>query len=401
MASVDDQQVFKDLLEFLTSPRADVRVAAIEAVLSTKDVAKLIQHNVVAPLVKSCSHPDPVGCKALQALLYLTSGPSESQCVEDLLDAGAMGRLTEICLSSGAKESWKKRVNFSMALLANMTRTERGAVELVGRTLPDEAVKEVADGEKLPTKPALELLLSRFLNDSYVDDTEADAIEDPAERDSLHHDPFQHFGAVLMNSTQTEAGRRFLLKLQHRADGSTSCLLQALLPFLKSKNPVRRRGVAGTVKNCCLETDSAWWLLNELKIVKYILYPLAGPEELDVDEKRGLDPDLWLEGPDKVREPDHFARLYLVESLLLLCATGRKSRETIRLAKTYVILKWADMVEEQEDVSERINECVQYLRRDEQGMPEGSSDELVEKAFLPVSSSSAETVGSLDFDDVD
>ena len=401
MASVDDQQVFKDLLEFLNSPRADVRVAAIEAILSTKDVAKLIQHNFVAPLVKSCSHPHPVGCKALQALLYLTSGPSESQCVEDLLDAGAMGRLTEICLSSGANESWKKRVNFSMALLANMTRTERGAVELVGRTLPDEAVKEIANGEKLPTKPALELLLSRFLNDSYVDDAEAEDIEDPAERDSLHHDPFQHFGAVLMNSTQTEAGRRFLLKLQHRSDGSTSCLLHALLPYLKSKNPVRRRGVAGTVKNCCLETDSAWWLLNELQIVKHILYPLAGPEELDVDEKRGLDPDLWLEGPDKVREPDHFARLYLVESLLLLCATGRKSRETIRLAKTYVILKWADMVEEQEDISERINECVQYLRRDEQGMPEGSSDELVEKAFLPVSSSSAETVGSLDFDDVD
>ena len=400
MASLDDQKVYQDLLEFLNSPRADVRVAAIEAVLSTQDVAKLIQNNVVAPLVKSTSHPDPVGWKALQALLYLTSGPSESQCIEDLLDAGAMGRLTEICLSSGTKESWKKRVNFSMALLANMTRTERGAVELVGRTLPDNAVKEITNDEKLPTKPALELLLSRFLNESYVHDPEGDDVEDAAERDSRHHDPFQHFGAVLMNSTQTEAGRRFLLKLQYRDDGTSSCLLQALLPNLKSQNPIRRRGVAGTVKNCCLETDSAWWLLNELKLVKYILYPLAGPEELDVDEKRGLDPDLWLEGPDKVREPDHYARLYLVESLLLLCATGRKSRETIRLAKTYIILKWADMVEEQEDVSERINECVQYLRRDEQGMPEGSSDELVEKAFLPVSSS-AETVGKLDYDDVD
>ena len=135
--------------------------------------------------------------------------------------------------------------------------------------------------------------------------------------------------------------------------------------------------------------------------MKHILYPLAGPEELDVDEKRGLDPDLWLEGPDKERESDPLTRLYLVESLLLLCATGRKSRETIRLANTYVILKWADMVEDQEEISERINECVQYFRRDEQGMPEGSSDEFVEKAFLPVSSSSAETISTLDYDNVD
>jgi Domain of unknown function (DUF384) len=103
-----------------------------------------------------------------------------------------------------------------------------------------------------------------------------------------------------------------------------------------------------------------------------------------------------------VRELDRFVRLYLVESLLLLCAIDRKSCETIRLAKTYVILKWANMVEEQEDVSECINECVQYLRRNEHGMPEGSSDELVEKVFLPVSSLSAEMmVEIIDFDDVD
>ena len=413
MSSQDEDKVFEDLLGFLNSARPDLRVAAIDAVLSITDpdsLAKLYQINVVHALAKSCSHPDPVGVKALQALVYLSSssGPNEAQCIEDLLDAGAMGRLTEICLSSGKKESWKKRVNFSMALLANMTRTERGAVELVGRTLPDEAVKEVPDGEKLPTKPALELLLSRFLMDNYIDEPEqeeqadADLLEDAAELDSRHNDPFQHFAAVLMNSTQTEAGRRFLLKLQHRDDGSSSCYLEAILPQLRTKNTIRRRGVAGTVKNCCLETDAAWWLLNELKIIKHVLYPLAGPEELDVDEKRGLDPDLWLEGPDKVREPDHYARLYLVESLLLLCATGRKSRETIRLAHTYVILKVADMVEEQEDVSERINECVQYIRRDEEGMQEGSSDDMVEQALkaLPASSSAA-TVGKVNYDDVD
>jgi hypothetical protein len=416
-SSQDETKVYDDLLGFLKSDRPDLRVASIDAVLAVKDregMTKLIQWEVVGPLVKSCSHPDPVGVKALQALVYLSSsgGPSEAQCIEDLLDAGALGRLTEICLSApGANEddeAWKKRINYSMALLANMTRTERGAIEIVGRTLPDEAVRELKEGETLPTKPSLELLLSRFLNERFIGEEEKPSenepdLEDEAERDSNHNDPYQHFAAVLMNSTQTEAGRRFLLKLQHRGDGTTTCVLGAILPQLRDKNPIRRRGIAGTVKNCCLETDSAWWLLNELKLMKYILYPLAGPEELDVDDKRGLDPDLWLEGPDKVREPDHFARLFLVESILLLCATGRKSRDTVRLARTYVILKWADMVEEEEGVSERINECVQYLRRDEEGTYEGSSDDLVYKKALKAlpASSSAATVGQVDYDDVD
>ena len=420
--NADENQVYDDLLGFLKSERSDLRVAAIDAVMTAakdrEEMAKLIKAGVMAPLTKSCSHPDPVGVNALQAMAYLSanSGPMEQQCIEDLLDAGALGRMTEICLSFGvsretsASGSWKKRINFAMALLANMTRTERGAVELVGRSLPDEAVSsdQIKEGEKLPTKPTLELLLSRFLSEQYIQQTEKqDDANDAANLDSQATDPYQHFAAVLMNSTQTEAGRQFVLKLKHLPDETTSSVLQAILPQLRSSSPIRRRGIAGTIKNCCLDTDSAFWLLEEIKLLKHILYPLAGPEELDVDEKRGLDPDLWLEGPDKVREPDHFARLYLTEAILLLCAAGRKSRESLRLSRVYVILKWADMVEEEEDVSERINECVQFLRRDEIGTFEGSSDQMVEEATkpkllaLPAPSLAAQSVGQVDLDDLD
>lgn len=422
----DETQVYKDLLGFLNENRDDLKIAAMDAVLGVTDAAgktKLLQHGIVAPLAKCTSHPDPVGTKALEALVFLSSsseGPTEAQCVEDLLDAGALGRFTEICLSSSPQEAkelqaWKKRINLSMALLANMTRTERGAVELVGRSMPDKAVKKVAEGETttLPTKPSLELLLRRFLVESYVEEAppkeDEDDEDDAAARDARYHDPYQHFSAVLMNSTQTEAGRQFLLKLQHRPDGSSTCLLSTIFPHLRAKNLIRRRGIAGTVKNTCLERDSAWYLLNQLGLQKHVLYPLAGPEELDVDEKRGLDPDLWLEGPDKVREPDKWTRLYLVESILLLCASGRQSRETLRLARTYVVLKWADMVEEEEDVSERINECVQYLRRDEEGTYDGHSDDFVNAQVgnkaaakaLPMSTSAATVGKDTNYDDVD
>jgi hypothetical protein len=334
-----------------------------------------------------------------------------------MMEAGALRRMTEITVSRRAEGEtvglWKKRVNFSTALLANMTRTERGAVELVGRTMPDEAVvaKRSSDDVPLPTKPTLELLLARFLSSEFVDEVDGDyndqeALDNMAELDSRHCDPYQHFAAVLMNSTQVEAGRRFVLRIQLNGGTATS-VLQAILPQLRANNPIRRRGIAGTVKNCCLDKDSAWWFLEEVKIVKHLLYPLAGPEELDVDEKRGLDPDLWLQGPDKQREPDHLTRLFLVESILLLLASGRRSRERLRLERVYVILRLADMVEEHEDVSERISECVQFLRRDEEGMEEGSSDKLVEESFkrsrqaLPTSSTANLVESNENYDDVD
>jgi hypothetical protein len=419
MTDQDDVKMYNDLVEFLKSHRQDLQLAATDAVLAVKDtngMVKLIQHGVVTPLVRLCSQPGRIGVNALSALVKLSSqGTSASQCVDDLLQANALNRLIEISLSKReaseeSLETWKRRVNFSMALMANITRTEEGAVELVGKTLPEEAVPTTKEqpAPQLPTRPTMELLLSRFLSRQFIerDAIDNEALDNMAELDSRHDDPYQHFAAVLMNATQLEVGQKFVLRIQHNKNETTS-VLQAILPQLKSSNPIRRRGIAGTIKNCCLNPDFAWWLLHEVKIVKHLLYPLAGPEELDVDEKRGMDPDLWLQGPDKVREPDYWTRLMLVEAILLLCASGRKSRERLRLERTYVILKMADMVEENEQVSERIDECVQFLKRDEEGTAEGSSDRLVEEAFtkkrlaLPVSSTAKQIGGNEDYDDVD
>ena len=203
-----------------------------------------------------------------------------------------------------------------------------------------------------------------------------------------YYDPYQHIAAVIMNITQLDNGRKFLMKLIHhnekedKKDGKTSTKepttgshLQSILPQLNSPNITRRQGIAGTLKNCCFAQDSIWWLLNVIHLDKHLLMTLAGPEELTIDEKVGLDPDYWLLGPLKKRESNVLVRLYVVEALLILLASGRRSRETLRERRTYVIIKLADMVEENEEVSERMLECVQYLRRDEYGEEEGSSDQ--------------------------
>ena len=216
---------------------------------------------------------------------------------------------------------------------------------------------------------------------------------------------------MIMNVAQLERGRDFLMRLIHHSGGdgkketttttngsannatssltksasttnTTTSHLQSLLPQLSSSpNPVRRRGIAGAVKNCCFSQDSAWWLLNVVYVDKSLLMPLAGPEELSLDEKVGLDPDYWLLGPGRVRETDAIVRLHVAEALLLLLASGRRARDTLRARRSYVIVKLADMVEEDEEVTERLLEIVQYLRRDEDGTEEGSSDRRAYESY--------------------
>eukprot|EP00522_Entomoneis_paludosa_P009804 CAMPEP_0172454360 /NCGR_PEP_ID=MMETSP1065-20121228/11377_1 /TAXON_ID=265537 /ORGANISM="Amphiprora paludosa, Strain CCMP125" /LENGTH=455 /DNA_ID=CAMNT_0013206677 /DNA_START=59 /DNA_END=1426 /DNA_ORIENTATION=+ len=421
----DDSQLYQDLQGFLMSDRVDVRKAATEAILQIQHQEvhrhKLFEFDnglLLQALIRNASYDEEstsspleaasIPANALQALVYLSShGTTANQCIDVLLDSNMIARALEIVLSpvpsakvtAPLQELWRSKVNYAMALIANLTRMEQGAVDMVGRTLPEEAVSAAdLSADAMKVKPTMELLLDRYLNEAFVHDWPGsnsqdndktdggdEAVEEEltvAKVDSKPYDPYQHFSAVLMNTTQVEQGRNFLLKLHYTTDqeeGST--YFQRLLPQIKSANPVRRQGTAGTIRNVCLDKDSSYWLLNVVELSKYILYPLAGPEELDVDEKRGLHPDLWLEGPDKTREIDSTTRMYLVESILLLCSTGRRSRERLRLDRTYVILKWADMVEESEQVSECINECVQYLRRDEEGTEEGSSDAFVANAY--------------------
>lgn len=387
---------------------------------------------------------------ALKAILILSSSVEQitNQCVEELLQAKAVPRLIELVLSLIPTTTMKASiVNLTLAILANLTRMERGAVELVGKTLPDHAVKTMDktmmttttannhnnDNHDGPSQPTMPLLLDRYLNQDYVFQDSASSSSssssinynelEPHEWDTLSNDPYQHFAAILMNATQLESGRNFVLKLPQHQQQSQSpsssnnggtiqkpkSVFETVIPQLSSSNPLRRRGISGMIRNCCLEKEAAWWMLNVVQITTPLLYPLAGPEALELDEKQGMDPDLWLEGPDNVREVDVATRQHIIDALLLLCASGRQSRKTLRLARTYVILKYADMVEESETVSERINECVQYLRRDEEGTNEGSSDQMVEEQFASTISLQqqrllppSQVVGTNpDYDDVD
>lgn len=66
-----------------------------------------------------------------------------------------------------------------------------------------------------------------------------------------------HLGQILSNLTQATSIRLRLLDRDHPQ------MLQRLLPFTEfKKSIVRRAGVVGALRNCCLETDAHDWLLG-------------------------------------------------------------------------------------------------------------------------------------------
>ena len=304
----------------------------------------MIQQGIVGPLVKNCSDTSSVaGLFALQSLMQFTShvDPAISNpCILEMIETGAIPRLVEFVLSIDsatmtmtssinedttdpnnhnnnnnndnnnttarrADMSWRTRVNLACGLLANITRQEEGAIELVGRTMPENAIYasdliEIQQKQEDPVL-SLQLLWERFVNVRWMEPdvnylalcrnaaivgtTNHTTANDWFQSlSTMDKDPFQHVAAIWMNITQIEAGRKFLMRIPR--DGQPS-RLQKLLPTLlqSNSNPVRRRGIAGAVRNCCLESDSAWWLLNTVQLLTPILYPLAGPEELELEIK--------------------------------------------------------------------------------------------------------------------
>jgi len=456
------------LLRIATGASVAIEVAKEE---QQRDGSESTRDNDSAMLMEIAS-----STLALQTLLYVTSSRGELEelvqtCVEHLVEWKAIPRLVEFLLelpsdSAKCSNSTKKIINTTLSILANLTRTERGALELVGTTLPEEAVytnnttttahtnEEEKDDkvEEEPRivlledddvdekknrihdnfenekhvriKPSMELLFDRFMK-NHNNSTNATAggspsspyvdlsIFEPHEWDQLlyEQDPYQHFASLLMNATQVKGGRQFITRLprvanrtkitttttttttnNEKKDARSFSVLQRLLPILRQKhtsnnnstNPFRRRGIAGMIRNICLdrEEDNSWWLLHICEVITPLLLPLMGPEELDLDDKKGMDPDLWLDGPEQQRDIDSVTRLYCVEAILALLASGRMSRKTIRQAQTYTVLKQCDMVEDNEQVSDRIQECVNFLRRDEEGSYEGSSDQQIYRSIV-------------------
>ncbi|PHH92812.1 hypothetical protein CDD83_4971 [Cordyceps sp. RAO-2017] len=143
--------------------------------------------------------------------------------------------------------------------------------------------------------------------------------------------------------------------------------LTKLKVFTEHKSDVRRRGVANTIKNVAFDLPSHPSFLSEtgINILPYILLPITGSEEYDVDDTMAMLPDLQLLPPDKKRDADSTIVLTHVETLMLL-ATTRQGRELMREVKVYPIIRETHLRVDHDGVRDACERLVQLLMRDEE-----------------------------------
>ncbi|KAM0432816.1 hypothetical protein ACHAPT_004518 [Fusarium lateritium] len=155
--------------------------------------------------------------------------------------------------------------------------------------------------------------------------------------------------------------------------------------FTEHKSDIRRKGVASTIKNVAFETSSHPSFLSEdeIDILPYILLPIMGNEEYDVDESMDMLPDLQLLPPDKKRDSDHKNIQTHVETLTLLTTTC-EGRNLMRRVKVYPVIRETHLRVEDEGVQEACERLVQVLARDEadedkdEGKIEGANGQVQE-----------------------
>lgn len=211
---------------------------------------------------------------------------------------------------------------------------------------------------------ALPLLIDAFVDAAKVEGTERQRKGElnflasvfanlSAVRVERHLAPTFADGAFVL---QSHAGRLFFLT----PTGETpEYPLAKLVAFTEHTDTIRRGGVISSLKNCAFSAAVHRAILSPeservngapgIDALPYLLLPLAGPEEFDLEDQEKMPSALQFLPATKKREPDPALRLMLVETLLLLC-TKRWGRDFLRAHGVYEVIRAAHLAETDDNV---------------------------------------------------
>jgi hypothetical protein len=99
-------------------------------------------------------------------------------------------------------------------------------------------------------------------------------------------------------------------------------------------------------------------------VLPYVLAPLMGPEELDIEDMELLPATLQFLPPTKTREVDTVLRMICVEILLLLSTTFT-GREALRKRGAYYAVREAHKVEADQQIRDAIERLVSLIQGEE------------------------------------
>ncbi|KAG0370896.1 hypothetical protein BC939DRAFT_460452 [Gamsiella multidivaricata] len=162
--------------------------------------------------------------------------------------------------------------------------------------------------------------------------------------------------------------------------------LSKIVCFTEHPSVIRRGGVITTIKNASFAVENHPALLDEddINVLPYILLPLCGPEEFDLEDMEGMPEDIQLLPPTKTREADAHLRETLLEGLIILTST-RQGRDYLREKKTYPVIQKMHLAETEDHVQEVAEQIVNMLMRDEvpeiteieEVKPEGDDEDAI------------------------
>jgi len=294
-----------ELVGFLRSDRVVLRKGAVEAVLgltASPDGRAVLRGTSVATALRALVGDTPsVAEPAVKALVNLSA---DAALLDQILRSGIVNGLMESLRDEGC--GYKRVV---VMLLVNLSQTPEGCDQILQRGDAGGALMGLH----------LRRLIQWFVAPV------------PAGRE----DAFEYVGSLLQNVSQVPEARRIVLEPERG-------IMVPLLAQLRSRSVLRRRGVAGMLRNCLFEAEeekySAYLLSSAVDVLTALLYPLVGPDVFSAEDKALLHPSLTAEGARKVREEDAETRRALVECLALLVST-KPGRVQARRCRAFPVLK--------------------------------------------------------------
>ncbi|RWR78395.1 hypothetical protein CKAN_00692200 [Cinnamomum micranthum f. kanehirae] len=232
----------EELIGFLSSPSPQIKKMAVDIVRgltgSEDGLLSLTRHSDIAlpSLSALLGEKKEISEPAAEALVNLSQN---SELSEKMVRVGMVKTAMEFLYK---QDSGIRRL--LVMLLLNLTQSDAGIASLL--QLEDEKVQG--------------LYISKLVRSFCRSSSEAKA-----------EDLFEHVGSILVNISKMEAGRKILLDPKRG-------LLKQILPQFDSTSLLRKKGVSGTIRNCCFDAENQ--LQNLLLISEFLwpalLLPVAG-----------------------------------------------------------------------------------------------------------------------------
>ncbi|KAF9425293.1 hypothetical protein BGZ94_007679 [Podila epigama] len=335
-----DAQI-EELLPFLHDGRAEVRQIAIHNVVSFTPKSSEFFH-IFIKHAKSLS-------KDLKALVK-----EDSATAHDALRALINLSGEEVICTELDDEEFIKYLLFNIIISKTNILADLGSMLISNMSKNDNIATKILNMEAKPieglstAKNAIGQLADIFLK--------------ATDKSYNPQCNFDFLAGVFATVAALPLGR----SLMFAKDDSGLSPLSKIVCFTEHPSIIRRGGVITAIKNASFAVEHHTALLDEhdINVLPYILLPLCGPEEFDLDDMEGMPEDIQLLPPTKTREADAHLRETLLEGLILLTAT-RAGRDYLREKKTYPVIQKMHLAEENERVQDIAEQIVNMLMRDE------------------------------------